>query len=56
MIVDDFPKNDEDAICAAAHIAFLAFSHITYCDTLEEALQEARDALKPDDIGVASLP
>lgn len=54
MIVIDIRPGDENMILAAARIAQAAFSHIPFCDTLEEALQEVREALAPGKICLAA--
>lgn len=55
MIFLDIQPDDEEMILAAARIAQAAFAHIPYCDTLEEALQEVKEALAPGKICLAAL-
>ncbi len=54
MIVQNLLRADEHGVQAAALIAQAAFAHITYCDTLEEALQEVGEALKTGKICLAA--
>jgi GNAT superfamily N-acetyltransferase len=54
MIVRSLQPDDETGIKAAALIAQAAFAHITYCDTLKEALQEVGEALKTGKICLAA--
>jgi aminoglycoside 6'-N-acetyltransferase I len=54
MIVRNLQPDDEAGIGAAALIAQAAFAHITYCDTLEEALREVQEALKTGKICLAA--
>jgi aminoglycoside 6'-N-acetyltransferase I len=43
-------SDDGAAVERAARISQAAFSHIPYCDTFAEALQEVREALEPGKI------
>lgn len=54
MVIDIQP-GDEDMILAAARLAQAAFAHIPYCDTLEEALREVREASEPGKICLAAM-
>jgi aminoglycoside 6'-N-acetyltransferase I len=55
MRVIDIQPGDEELIQAAAKIAQAAFAHILYCVTLDEALQEVREALAPGKICLAAM-
>ena len=54
MIVQNLLRADERGVKTAALIAQAAFAHITYCDTLEESLQEVQEALKTGKICLAA--
>ena len=54
MIIRTLQPEDETGIQAAALIAQVAFAHITYCDTLKEALQEVEEALETGKICLAA--
>jgi aminoglycoside 6'-N-acetyltransferase I len=47
---EQLPAEDEAIIEEVARISQAAFSHIPYCDTLAEALEEVREALEPGKI------
>jgi aminoglycoside 6'-N-acetyltransferase I len=47
LMIEDLERTDEDSIYQAGKITQLAFAHIPYCDTLEEAVSEVREALMP---------
>jgi aminoglycoside 6'-N-acetyltransferase I len=54
MIVRDLPAEDTNAIRRAALIAQAAFTHITFCDTLKEAVEEVQEALQAGKICLAA--
>lgn len=55
MDVIEITPGDEEMILAAARVAQAAFAHIPYCDMLEEARQEVREALAPGKICLAAI-
>lgn len=48
--IRDLEAGDDATIQQAAGIALAAFNHIPFCDTLEEAGSEVREALEPGKI------
>lgn len=54
MTICDLQVEDEEGLREAAVVAQAAFQHIEYCDTLEEALQQVKEALQPGKICLAS--
>jgi len=55
VTISDLKPDDNEAIQQAAGIAQTAFDHIHFCDTLEEAEREVREALQPGRICLAAL-
>ena len=50
LMIEDLERTDEDSIYQAGKIVQLAFTHIPFCDTVEESVLEVREALMPDKI------
>ncbi len=55
VTIYDLKLDDDEAIQQAAGIALAAFDHVQFCDTLEEAEGEVREALEPGKICLAAL-
>jgi aminoglycoside 6'-N-acetyltransferase I len=54
LTIVDLQADDEQAITAAAEVAFAAFAQIDYLDTYEDALAEVHEALEPGVICLAA--
>jgi len=55
VTIYDLKPDDDEAIQQAAGIALAAFDHVHFCDTLDEAEGEVREALEPGKICLAAL-